>query len=149
MVAHLVRLKLTLLRNTLKKSVWQTVGLVLGILYMLVARRLLAGRPIDTAASRRPTLRAWIERYRLAEREQRVFVTERSPLIGKRLDEIPARASGVNLLAIERGTGLSARMLRPTAQTQIMAGDILLVDANAPAHDVEALRTLIAGEAVE
>lgn len=35
MVAHLVRLKLTLLRNTLKKSVWQTVGLVLGILYGL------------------------------------------------------------------------------------------------------------------
>jgi len=34
-VAHLVRLKLTLLRNTLKKSVWQTIGLVLGILYGL------------------------------------------------------------------------------------------------------------------
>jgi ABC-2 type transport system permease protein len=34
-VAHLVRLKLTLLRNTLKKSVWQTVGLVVGILYGL------------------------------------------------------------------------------------------------------------------
>jgi di/tricarboxylate transporter len=120
--------------------------LVLGILYMLVARRLLAGRPADVASSRRPTLREWIERYRLAEREQRVFVTERSPLIGKRLDEIPVRASGVNLLAIERGTGLSAKMLRPTAQTQIMAGDILLVDANAPAHDVEALRQAYALE---
>lgn len=120
--------------------------LVLGILYMLVARRLLAGRPADIASSRRPTLREWIERYRLAEREQRVFVTERSPLIGKRLDEIPARASGVNLLAIERGTGLSAKMLRPTAQTQIMAGDILLVDANAPARDVEALRQAYALE---
>jgi di/tricarboxylate transporter len=120
--------------------------LVLGILYMLVARRLLAGRPADAASSRRPTLREWIERYRLAEREQRVFVTERSPLIGKRLDEIPVRAKGVNLLAIERGTGLSARMLRPTAQTQIMAGDILLVDVNIPAHEVEALRQAYALE---
>jgi di/tricarboxylate transporter len=120
--------------------------LVLGILYMLVARRLLAGRPADAASSRRPTLREWIERYRLAEREQRVFVTERSPLIGKRLDEIPVRAKGVNLLAIERGAGLSARMLRPTAQTQIMAGDILLVDVNIPAHEVDALRQAYALE---
>lgn len=35
MVAHLVRLKLTLLRNGLKRSVWQVVGLVLGLLYGL------------------------------------------------------------------------------------------------------------------
>ncbi|MBT0992825.1 hypothetical protein KIN34_00775 [Cellulomonas sp. DKR-3] len=35
MVAHLVRLKLTLLRNGLRRSVWQLVGLVLGGLYGL------------------------------------------------------------------------------------------------------------------
>ncbi|QHT54854.1 hypothetical protein GXP71_01230 [Cellulomonas sp. H30R-01] len=35
MVAHLVRLKLTLLRNGLKRSVWQVVGLALGLLYGL------------------------------------------------------------------------------------------------------------------
>lgn len=35
MVAHLVRLKLTLLRNGLKRSVWQVVGLVIGLLYGL------------------------------------------------------------------------------------------------------------------
>lgn len=35
MVAHLVRLKLTLLRNGLRRSVWQLVGMVLGALYGL------------------------------------------------------------------------------------------------------------------
>ena len=35
MVAHLVRLKLTLLRNGLRRSVWQVIGLVLGLAYGL------------------------------------------------------------------------------------------------------------------
>jgi ABC-2 type transport system permease protein len=35
MVAHLVRLKLTLLRNSLKRSPWQLVGLIIGGLYGL------------------------------------------------------------------------------------------------------------------
>lgn len=37
MVAHLLRLKLTLLRNGVRRSVWQTVGLVIGALYALGA----------------------------------------------------------------------------------------------------------------
>ncbi|MBC7551000.1 MAG: hypothetical protein H7269_08915, partial [Cellulomonas sp.] len=37
MVAHLLRLKLTLLRNGVRRSVWQTVGLVIGALYGLGA----------------------------------------------------------------------------------------------------------------
>lgn len=37
MVALLVRLKLTLLKNSLKRSVWRTVGLILGMLYALGA----------------------------------------------------------------------------------------------------------------
>ena len=35
MVAHLLRLKLTLLRNGLRRSVWQVVGLVVLSLYAL------------------------------------------------------------------------------------------------------------------
>ncbi|GIG36423.1 hypothetical protein [Cellulomonas pakistanensis] len=35
MVAHLVRLKLTLLRNGLRRSVWRVIGLVLSLLYAL------------------------------------------------------------------------------------------------------------------
>jgi ABC-2 type transport system permease protein len=36
-VAHLVRLKLTLLRNALRRSPWQVVGLAVGVLYGLLA----------------------------------------------------------------------------------------------------------------
>ncbi|MET1063681.1 MAG: transporter, partial [Arthrobacter sp.] len=35
MVAHLVRLKLTLLRNGFKRSPWQLVGVILGGLYAI------------------------------------------------------------------------------------------------------------------
>ncbi|GAB3532446.1 hypothetical protein GCM10027403_04740 [Arthrobacter tecti] len=35
MVAHLIRLKLTLLRNSLKRSTWQLIGVILGSLYGL------------------------------------------------------------------------------------------------------------------
>ena len=35
MVAILVRLKLTLLRNSLRRSVWRTVGLIIGMVYAL------------------------------------------------------------------------------------------------------------------
>lgn len=35
MVAHLLRLKLTLLRNSLRRSIWQLIGVILGTLYGL------------------------------------------------------------------------------------------------------------------
>lgn len=43
MVAHLVRLKLTLLRNGLRRSVWQVVGLVVAALYGLMALAVVVG----------------------------------------------------------------------------------------------------------
>lgn len=43
MVAHLVRLKLTLLRNSLRRSPWQIVGIVFGALYGLSLLVLLLG----------------------------------------------------------------------------------------------------------
>lgn len=116
--------------------------LVLGILYMLVARRLLGGAPEggDTGAARRPTLRDWIGRYRLAERARRVRVKEGSPLIGRRLDAIELREEGVNLLAIERASRFSVRVVKPAAQTEIQAGDILLADVDGAPEPAAALR---------
>jgi di/tricarboxylate transporter len=121
--------------------------LVLGVLYMLFASRLLDAKPVTASAPARPRLRDWIERYRLAEREQRVLVTAHSPLVGKRLDELLGRAAGINLLAIERSSGRAATTLRPTPQTEIEAGDILLVDADAPMTEIDALRKAYALEA--
>ena len=105
--------------------------LALGIVYMLFARRLLASRTGPLAATdRRPGLQRWIDQYRLAERERRGRIGTGSPIVGKRLDELPLRSAGLNLLAIERGTGLAARVLRPTAQTELQAGDVLLADVH-------------------
>jgi di/tricarboxylate transporter len=104
--------------------------LALGIIYMLFARGLLSSKSPPAAAERRPRLARWIEQYGLADREKRGRISAASPLVGKRLDELSLRAAGVNLLAIERGTGFAAKVLRPTAQTELQAGDVLLADVD-------------------
>ena len=50
-------------------------------------------RTTQTRSGRsRPSLADWIEEYKLADREHRVRVTDRSPLVGKTLEELrPAR----------------------------------------------------------
>jgi di/tricarboxylate transporter len=122
--------------------------LLLGILYMMLARRLLTTGDSDGAASnrQRPTWHEWAERYRLKERERRVFVSGESPLVGKEINELALAAKGVNIIAIERGAGRSTKILRPTPQTRIEAGDIVLIDADAPASTLETLRTTYAVE---
>ena len=115
--------------------------LILGIVYMLFARRWLAANT-DTAAParRRPRLREWIDQYQLADRVYRVRVTAGSPLVGKRLEELSLRSAGVNLLAIERSRRFATDLIRPMAQTRLQAGDILVVDVLAPDVEIEALR---------
>ncbi|MFO0993652.1 MAG: SLC13 family permease [Hyphomicrobiales bacterium] len=116
--------------------------LVLGIIYMLFARRLLADRPAaEVGAAARPSLRTWIERYRLADREQRLVVTQASSLAGKRCGDIMGRIPGVYLLGIERGSGLSLKVLRPDPQTVIEMGDVLLVDAEIAPSELAKLRS--------
>jgi di/tricarboxylate transporter len=112
--------------------------LVLGIIYMIFARRWLPARnESDAEAASRPSLADWVKEYQLAGREHRVRVTERSPLVGKNLAEQRMReTAAANLVAIERGR----RLLQPTAKTELQAGDILLVDLFAADADAEALR---------
>jgi di/tricarboxylate transporter len=122
--------------------------LILGTLYMLVARNWLAAKPDAAPARRRPSLRDWIDQYQLANREYRVRVSAASPLVGKCLDELALRSSGVNLLAIDRSRRFARDMIRPTAATRLQAGDILLVDVLAPEVEIEALRRQFALEAL-
>lgn len=112
--------------------------LALGILYMVFARRWLPAAPgeLATGAYRRPSLADWVEEYKLAGREQRVRVTDRSPLAGKTLEEARLRdTSGANLVALERDRAL----IQPTAKTELRAGDVLLIDLSAPGADAEAV----------
>jgi di/tricarboxylate transporter len=120
--------------------------LILGIVYMSVARRWLTTAQ-ESKASGRPSLIDWIEEYKLAGRECRLRVTDRSPLVGKTLTELNLRgASGANIVAIERNRKFSREMLRPTATTELMAEDILLVDLSSSGSDVASLRQQFALE---
>jgi di/tricarboxylate transporter len=112
--------------------------LILGIAYMIFARRWLAARHDPKAGTpRRPSLADWIEEYKLAGREHRVSVTGESPLVGKTVEEIRLRdTSGASLVAIER----DRLLLQPAEKTKVLAGDVLLVDLFASGADVEALR---------
>jgi di/tricarboxylate transporter len=115
--------------------------LVLGVLYMLFARRWLAARSdARVGGDDRPSLRDWIEEYKLADREYRVRVTERSPLVGRMVGELKWRETvGANLVAIERKRGRSLDLVQPTAKTELRADDILLIDLFKPDYDIDAL----------
>jgi di/tricarboxylate transporter len=119
--------------------------LILGIGYMLFARRWLAAAATATPARPRPRLRDWIDQYELAGRQHRVRVAPGSPLVGMRLEDLALRSAGVNLLAIERRRQ-GRELIRPVAQTQLHAGDILFMDVRAPDLEIEELRQKYAVE---
>lgn len=113
--------------------------LALAIVYMLFARRWLpdSTQNPNSATSGRPSLAGWIEQYKLAGREHQVRVTERSPLIGRTIEEIRMQdQSGANLIAIQR----NQKLIQPTPNMDVRTGDILLLDLIAPNVDVDQLR---------
>ena len=113
--------------------------LALAIVYMLFARRWLPDttQNPNSATSGRPSLAGWIEQYKLAGREHQVRVTERSPLIGRTIEEIGMQdQSGANLIAIQR----NQKLIQPTPNMDLRTGDILLLDLIAPSVDVDQLR---------
>ena len=114
--------------------------LLLGILYMVFARRWLPATG-EQGKSNRASFADWIDEYKLADRERRFRIADSSPLVGKSLDDLNLRGtSGANILAIERSRKLSNEILRPTARTVLEAGDVLLIDLSEPANNIEALR---------
>jgi di/tricarboxylate transporter len=128
--------------------------LILGIVYMLFARRWLSNQRQENGRSgHRPSLHDWIEQYKLGNREYRLRVTEPSPLVGKTLGELDLRsAAGANLIAIERSRRFSRDVIAPTAKTELQAADILLVDLSGPRTDyiegIEGLRQRLGLEAL-
>lgn len=122
--------------------------LVLGILYMSFARRWLPDIK-ETKNSDDPNFFAWIEEYKLADREYRLRVAAQSPLIGKPLEELNLRgSSGINIVAIERKRKYSSQILQPSAKTELVADDILLIDMFAPHDSIQTLRQQFALEAL-
>jgi di/tricarboxylate transporter len=115
--------------------------LILGIGYMLFARRWLPGGQADTSPTKpgggKPSLAEWVVDYKLAGREHRVRITAASALAGQTIEQIGAQdTSGATIVAIERGPAL----LQPTSKTTLQTGDVLLVDLPSPAGEANALR---------
>jgi di/tricarboxylate transporter len=124
--------------------------LVLGIVYMIFARRLLSAKEDrGPAAPHRPSLHDWIEEYGLADREYRLRVPEGSPFAGKTLEELNLRGtSGVNVLGIARSRGASRTLIQPSATTELQADDILFIDRFKEDGDIDVLRRQLHLEAL-
>jgi len=118
--------------------------LIIGIVYMMFARRWLPGAKASASApsaSARPTLANWVTSYNLANRECRLRVPDGSPLVGRTLSELDLRASsGVSILAIDRARQFGRTLVRPTSQTVVQADDVLLIDLLDRCPSVEAMR---------
>ncbi len=111
--------------------------LVLGVIYMAFARRMLSSRRDHKKSNPRPHLADWVSQYRLADREHRLCVTARSPLVGRKLEDLDLRAtSGVNIIAIEHNNRLGERFISPTANTVLQSGDVLYLDLFNPTVDI-------------
>lgn len=117
--------------------------LALAIVYMVGAGRLLLGDKgdPDERGSGRPSMRDWVREYRLADREYRVRITDRSPLAGKTVGELDtSQVSGASIIAIERRRRFSIDAIEPTSRVELLAGDILLVDMFSKVADITELR---------
>lgn len=109
--------------------------LVLGIGYMLLARRWLGGDTVqEVPVEQRDTLDILAQRYRLPERERRLRVLPGSVLANQALDELKLRSQyGINVIAIERQYKFRKQLLIATGNTELFVGDVLLVDLASPA----------------
>lgn len=128
------------------------VVLVVGLAYMMIARRWIPDRvEPNMDAKRRPTFRDWIARYHLGNREHRVRVMAGSPIIGHPLADLAhlLRESGVNLLAVERTVNRKRTLFRPTSSYLPEAGDVVLMDIREPRRSGEELISDLGVERLE
>lgn len=114
------------------------VVLVLGIGYMMVARRWL-GSHSDEQGNKEPRHRIQdlVHEYRLDGRERRLRVKANSILTGQTLNELQLRKQyGINIIAVERQQRFRRTLLSATGSTEVRAGDILLANLVSPTIDL-------------
>jgi di/tricarboxylate transporter len=110
--------------------------LAAGVGYMLMARRRLT--PVgegNRQRSRRRSLMDFVRDYHLAAREHRLRVGGNSPLVGRTLQQLAADERAARIVAIERTTGSRHELLEPRGDSDLRAGDVLLVDFADPVDD--------------
>lgn len=116
-------------------------ALILGVTYMMIASRWLGSdaAPAESTGAN-PRLGDWVTLYQLAERERRARVGPGSPAVGRSLAAlglIPDR--GWRVIALERSPARGGGCLvAPGAETELAAGDGLLLDSANPNGDADA-----------
>ena len=113
--------------------------LMLGILYMLVARFALVGRDdvVQGDDWKRPTFRELIKTYRLSGRARRLAVRHGSPMIGRRLDDLKLRERyGANVIGVERWRRFRRVMVDVQGVSEFRERDVLLIDMSASDVDL-------------
>ncbi|KYK78260.1 citrate transporter [Aggregatibacter actinomycetemcomitans serotype e str. SC936] len=115
------------------------VILLLGIGYMLVARRWLkSGNEADNNKLDKRSMSDLIHEYGLQLRAQRFVVKKGSAIIGKNLDELHLRSKyGLNVLAIERWKRFRPMFIAALGTSEVREKDILLMDISDPELDIE------------
>ena len=112
--------------------------LALAIIYMLFARRWLpdAKKDPNAAISGRPSLSGWVEQYKLAGREHQYRIGSGSILHRQTIQDIALQdTASASLILIQR----NAKLIHPTPTTELLIGDILLLDSAVPTVDVSKL----------
>ncbi|MGL6019583.1 MAG: SLC13 family permease [Gibbsiella quercinecans] len=105
--------------------------LLLGIGYMLIARRWLGNEDGESAREtwQRRTFRDLIRDYKLSGRARRLAIRSGSPLVGHSLDELHLRARyGANVVGIERWKRFRRVMISASGSTELRERDVLLID---------------------
>lgn len=113
--------------------------LMLGILYMLVARFALVGRDdvVQGDDWKRPTFWELIKTYRLSGRARRLAVRHGSPMIGRRLDDLKLRERyGANVIGVERWRRFRRVMVDVQGVSEFRERDVLLIDMSASDVDL-------------
>lgn len=113
--------------------------LVLGVGYMLLARRWLGGASPDSRKEswQRRTFRDLIRDYKLTGRARRLALRRGSPLVGRSLDELHLRARyGANVVGIERWKRFRRVMVSASGSTELRERDVLLIDMSASDVDL-------------
>lgn len=112
--------------------------LVLGIGYMLLARKWLGNDPsCQVQKDPRHRIQDLVREYRLDGRERRLRVKANSILTGQTLNELQLRKQyGINVIAVERQQRFRRSLLSATGSTEVRAGDILLANLVSPTIDL-------------
>ncbi|WGE31682.1 SLC13 family permease [Actinobacillus genomosp. 2] len=105
------------------------VVLLLGIVYMLIARRWLGNNASVVSNNNEESMAQFIDEYKLHGRAKMVILPQDSTFVGKTIDELNLRSIyHLNIIAIQRYKNFRNITLAAFGKDQLQKKDILLMD---------------------